>query len=77
MADKTKDAVDWLGSVRIIFGTDGPHEAPDAMGFAPAELAKIRGLTLNPDDEAAIWALSRSCWRESLTESAAFTRRMV
>ncbi|HIE27424.1 TPA: hypothetical protein EYP66_09075 [Candidatus Poribacteria bacterium] len=51
---KITEAVHRIGSNRVIFGTDGPHEAPDTIGFARAELDKIRELPLNPNDKTAI-----------------------
>jgi len=49
---KIKEAVEILGSSRIIFGTDGPK--PEGAEFARAEIAKIRRLNLNPEDERAV-----------------------
>ena len=54
ITSKIREAVDRLGSGRIIFGTDGPHEAPDTIAYARTELDKIRKLNLNPHDEAAV-----------------------
>lgn len=54
MPKKITDAVHQVGSNRVIFGTDGPYEAPDTIGFARAELDKIRTLNLNPNDEAMV-----------------------
>jgi predicted TIM-barrel fold metal-dependent hydrolase len=51
---KITEAIQRVGSNRVIFGTDGPHEAPDTIGFARAELDKIRTLNLNPNDEAMV-----------------------
>ena len=51
---KITEAVNRIGPNRVIFGTDGPHEAPDTIGFARAELDKIRTLDLNPNDEIAV-----------------------
>jgi predicted TIM-barrel fold metal-dependent hydrolase len=51
---KITEAIHRIGSNRVIFGTDGPHEAPDTIGFARAELDKIRILNLNPNDEAMV-----------------------
>ena len=34
----------------MIFGTDGPQQAPDTVSFARAEVSRIRGLNL--DDSA-------------------------
>ncbi|MCD6537189.1 amidohydrolase family protein [Candidatus Bathyarchaeota archaeon] len=49
---KIREAVDRLGSDRIIFGTDDP--TPDGARFVLAEIDKIRSLNLNPKDEVAI-----------------------
>ena len=54
MTGKIKEAVDRLGSERVIFGTDGPHELPDTIAYARMELDKIRRLALSPDDESAV-----------------------
>ena len=51
---KITEAVNRVGSNRVLFGTDGPHEAPDTIGFARAELDKIRKLDLNPNDKAVV-----------------------
>jgi predicted TIM-barrel fold metal-dependent hydrolase len=51
---KIVDAVERVGADRLVFGTDGPHEAPDTAGFARAALAQIRDLRLSPADEEAI-----------------------
>ena len=44
-------AVERIGSHRVTFGTDGPHEEPDTVGFARRELEKVRSLGLRPEDE--------------------------
>jgi len=49
---KIKEAVNIVGSNRVIFGTDGPK--PNGAEFARAELNKIRKLKLNPEDERAV-----------------------
>jgi predicted TIM-barrel fold metal-dependent hydrolase len=54
ITSKIREAVDRIGSGRVIFGTDGPHEAPDTVTYARAELDKIRTLSLNSRDEAAV-----------------------
>ena len=54
IVSKIKEAVKRIGAERIIFGIDGPHESPDLITFAQAELDKIRMLNLNPQDENAI-----------------------
>ena len=51
---KIEEAVVRVGSGRVLFGTDGPHKAPDTIGFAHAEITKIRSLGLDPDDHDAI-----------------------
>jgi predicted TIM-barrel fold metal-dependent hydrolase len=51
---KIREAVDRIGSERVIFGTDGPHESPDTVTYAHTELDKIRSLNLKPKDEAAV-----------------------
>jgi predicted TIM-barrel fold metal-dependent hydrolase len=51
---KILEAVARAGGDRLLFGTDGPHEAPDTVGFARAALDQIRGLNLAPADESAI-----------------------
>jgi hypothetical protein len=54
LVNKIKEAVGRIGSGRIIFGIDGPHESPDTITFARNEIDKIRMLNLNPQDESAI-----------------------
>lgn len=54
ITSKIREAVDRLGSGRVIFGTDGPHEAPDTITYARTELDKVRMLNLSPNDEAAV-----------------------
>ena len=54
LVHKIKEAVDKIGSTRIVFGTDGPHEDPDTIGFAKKEIEKIKRLGLNPQDEENI-----------------------
>ncbi len=49
-----QEAVHQLGADRVIFGTDGPHEAPDTVGYARMELKKVRMLDLSPADERAV-----------------------
>jgi len=51
---KIREAVQRVGSEKVIFGTDGPHKAPDTIGYACAELNKIRSLNLRPEDESAV-----------------------
>jgi len=54
MPEKIIEAVKRIGSNRVIFGTDGPHESPDTIGFANTELDKIRRLNLRSNDESMI-----------------------
>jgi len=54
LAWKIAEAVRRIGSSRILFGTDGPHEAPDTVAYARAELDKIRMLHLDEADEKAV-----------------------
>ena len=49
---KIKEAVDLIGSSRIIFGTDGPTE--EGARFVLRELSKIRRLGLKPEDEREV-----------------------
>ncbi len=51
---KIREAVDRIGSGRVIFGTDGPHKMPNTVTYARTELDKILTLNLNPHDEAAV-----------------------
>ncbi|MGB9597494.1 MAG: amidohydrolase family protein [Candidatus Poribacteria bacterium] len=54
IVSKIKEAVKRIGAGRVIFGIDGPHESPDLIMFARAELDKIRMLNLDPQDEIAV-----------------------
>lgn len=54
LTHKIKEAVEKIGSTRIIFGTDGPHEDPDTVGFVRKEIEKIKNLGLNSQDEENI-----------------------
>lgn len=54
LTHKIREAVRRMGSNRIVFGTDGPHEEPDTVSFAKKELEKIKTLKLNPTDEENI-----------------------
>lgn len=54
LPDKIREAVQRIGATRVIWGTDGPHQAPDTIGFAQAEIEKVRALGLSPEDEAAV-----------------------
>jgi predicted TIM-barrel fold metal-dependent hydrolase len=54
LVHKIKEAVYKVGSDRVIFGTDGPHEEPSLVQFAKNEINKIRSLGLDRKDEEAI-----------------------
>ena len=54
LPQKIVEAVARVGAERLAFGTDGPHEAPDTVGYARAALEQIRGLGLDPADEETI-----------------------
>jgi predicted TIM-barrel fold metal-dependent hydrolase len=54
LSHKIVEAVARLGADRLVFGTDGPHEAPDTVGYARAALDQIRDLGLSPADEGAV-----------------------
>jgi uncharacterized protein len=60
---KIKDAVKRIGSHRLIWGSDGPHEAPDTAGYLQVELDKIRALRLSDEDTANVLCgtISRLC----------------
>ena len=51
---KIEEAVARVGADRLVFGTDGPHKAPNTVGFARAELDKIESLALDSTDAQAI-----------------------
>lgn len=54
LTGKIRDAVERIGSDRIVFGTDGPQEKPDTVSFARREIEKIKSLNLDPEDERMI-----------------------
>jgi len=54
LTHKIAEAVERIGAERVIFGTDGPHEDPDTVGFARKELEKIKSLGLKPEDESMV-----------------------
>jgi predicted TIM-barrel fold metal-dependent hydrolase len=41
LVEMIEEAVRRMGSSRLIWGTDGPHEEPDTVAFARKELEKI------------------------------------
>lgn len=51
---KIVEALQRAGPKRVLFGTDGPHEAPDAVAYAQAEIGKVRKLGLSEGDQRAI-----------------------
>ena len=51
---KIREAVRRVGSARVVFGTDGPHEQPDAAAFARKELGKILALDLTEAEKADV-----------------------
>jgi len=51
---KIREAVQRIGSSRIVWGTDGPHPCPDTATYARDELARVRALRLAPADEEAV-----------------------
>ncbi len=54
MGAKVREAVGRVGARRVIWGTDGPHKAPDTAAFATLELDRVRMLHLDPKDEAMV-----------------------
>jgi len=53
---KIEEAVARAGADRIIFGTDGPQQAPDIVSFARSEVNRIRNLNLNDSaKEQILW----------------------
>jgi len=51
---KIVESLQMLGPKRMLFGTDGPHEAPDTVAYARTEIEKIRTLGLSEGDLRAI-----------------------
>ena len=52
LTQKITEAVRRVGSGRVVWGSDGPQEEPDAATFARAELAKIHRLGLTAEQKA-------------------------
>ncbi len=48
---RIEDAVQRVGSQRVVFGTDGPHPTPDVDSFVRLELDKIRRLDLTLEEK--------------------------
>jgi hypothetical protein len=53
---KVEDAVRRVGSDRVVFGTDGPHPAPDTASFARLEVSKVNMLNLSPAEKEDVFA---------------------
>jgi len=51
---KIVEALRRVGPKRILFGTDGPHMAPDTVTYARAEIERVRKLGLKEGDRKAI-----------------------
>jgi len=51
---KIVEALHRIGPKRVLFGTDGPHKAPDTVAYAQAEIERIRKLGLSEGDRRAI-----------------------
>ena len=56
-----REAVERIGSGRVIWGSDGPAKAPDLVSYAKSELDKIRRLGLSKEAEQDV--LGRSLQR--------------
>jgi hypothetical protein len=61
MLGKIKEAVARLGASKLIWGTDGPHKAPDTVSFARLEMAKMRiaGLDRQAEQELLGGSIAR------------------
>jgi len=61
VSEMVSEAVRRIGSGRVLFGTDGPHEEPDTVTFARAPIEKVLGLDLTDSQrEDILWrALAR------------------
>lgn len=53
---KIAEAARRAGAGRVLFGTDGPHKAPDTAAFARAEVGKVQALDLTAEEKAEILA---------------------
>ena len=51
LVEMIEQAVRRIGSTRLLWGTDGPHEKPDTAGFAREELDKIVQLKIGREDK--------------------------
>lgn len=54
LVNKIVEAVKRIGSLRVIWGTDGPNNKPDTVTFARKELEKILKLPLSQKDLANV-----------------------
>jgi len=54
IVEKIEEAVQRIGSARLLWGTDGPDKQPDTVTYARNELEKIRRLSLSEQDKANI-----------------------
>lgn len=54
LTGKIKEAIGRIGANRVIFGTDGPQERPDTISYAKSEVEKIRGLSLEKEEELMV-----------------------
>ena len=55
---KIEDAVQRLGSERLLFGTDGPYPTPDPISRATGEINRLRTLRLSDEEKANIFGLN-------------------
>jgi predicted TIM-barrel fold metal-dependent hydrolase len=51
LVEMIEQAVRRVGSTRLIWGTDGPHDKPDTVAFARMELDKIAQLSVSREDK--------------------------
>jgi len=51
---RIQDAVSRVGSQRVIWGTDGPHNTPDTATFASISLGSVRMLGLGEAAEGDV-----------------------
>ncbi|MCX7886297.1 MAG: amidohydrolase family protein [Verrucomicrobiae bacterium] len=54
LVNMIEEAARRIGSMRLIWGTDGPHPKPDLVSFARQELNKIASLSLSETDKSNI-----------------------
>jgi len=51
VVEKIPEAVQRIGSRRLVWGSDGPDRKPDTATYARRELDKIRRLSLTEEDK--------------------------